>query len=136
MTTTATTTTTTARPATCGAYVTANIAAKPFLADRLVTCKRLPMHKDACRAHLTIAAEHKANKPAKKSAAKKSAAKKSPVTRKDLGADLAAQVESGAMTAGDALSKMAAFITRASKRTVRVSKPRSPQQQGSAVAAS
>ena len=95
------------RPVTCGSWVKLHPTDEKA-AGRLVTCKRLPCHKGECRAHLTIAAEHKATSP--KATAKAATAKvgKGRVTREAL-LKAAEKLASGEMTPSAYMSLVSRF---------------------------
>jgi hypothetical protein len=77
---------------------------------RSLTCKRLPMHKGDCRATLHAPTVKRAVKRGKVGGRSKSR-----VTRVDAFATIAADLEAGKITAGQALAKAAAYVTSASK---------------------
>ncbi len=92
-------------PKSCSAF---SLAHEDKRGERSLTCKRLPMHKGECRVTL-----HEAPKSAPKSA-KRRVGKRSVkrVTRVDAFAKIATDLESGKITAGQALAKAAAYVTK------------------------
>lgn len=98
----------------CGAYVKAHEGDAKFadrISGRVVTCKRLPMHKGDCRATL-----HEVKATTAKSPKRKVSGRSKPrVTRTDFAAALAADIEAGKVTPSAALAKFSAFVTRSAK---------------------
>jgi hypothetical protein len=91
----------------CSAF---SLAHEDKRGTRTLTCKRLPMHKGDCRATLHAPTVKRAVKRGKVGGRSKSR-----VTLVDAFATIAADLEAGKITAGQALAKAAAFVTAAGK---------------------
>jgi len=117
----------TSAPATCGSFVTAHPERITREAadggDRLVTCKRLPMHKGECRGTLHAPAVAKVASP--KQAGKASPRKAGKAL--DVAA-LLARIADGSLSATDAL----ALVAQASK-PARKASPRKVTRKASAL---
>ena len=99
-------TTATSKPKTCAAL---NVTHPEFGSP---TCKRLPRHKGDCRKTLKAPAIVRAPRVTAdgKAVARKAPRRMSAAKRREFAVSLAAQVESGAITASQAMAKFAARV--------------------------